>query len=215
MKKVVFKDNKQTKVVYGWGFEEVGNFVYMSTDEGDIQINREHIVFIKDVTRREWGYDMSEPTIKEVYEEIRLMKDMIVTLLRSKQSNKLNRVEDEIMHRGRISTKQVMDFVNVTRPTAIGYLEKLGKKLGFKYYVGDKARKRASVCIYDKSAKFEQQKQRFEALFVSQNVIPMVQIMNLFGLTIDNAKDLVYLISNETGKYRIKDENKVEKFKWL
>jgi len=53
MKKVVFKDNNQTKVAYGWDFEEVGNFVYMSTDEGDIQINKEHIVFIKDVTKIE------------------------------------------------------------------------------------------------------------------------------------------------------------------
>ena len=154
---------------------------------------------------------MLQKSNNEIYEKIECIEGMIITLLRSKQSNNLNRVEDEVKRRGRMTTIQIMDYVNVTRPTALGYMKKLGDKLGFIYRVGDTSKKISGVVVYEKSKVFEMHMQRLEQMFEQSQVIVFSDIMKSFGLSIQETRDFVYLVCQRSKQYRIKDENKLEK----
>ncbi len=53
MKKVIYVDEGQVKVVRGHEFEDDGVFVHVKGDEGEISIHKDWIKVIKDEVKRE------------------------------------------------------------------------------------------------------------------------------------------------------------------
>ena len=53
MKKIVYVDDGQVKVVRGSEFEDDGVFVHIKCEDGEISINKDWIRVIKDEVKRE------------------------------------------------------------------------------------------------------------------------------------------------------------------
>ncbi|GEM_PF-6778016 len=143
--------------------------------------------------------------------KIDMFEGLFRVLIRSKLSNKLAKVKDEVERRGHMRTTDIMGFVDVARPTALTYMEKLGKELEFTYRKGEPSRKISGVIVYDKSKILQDRLQRLEKLFSTEKTVSFNQIMEEFGMGLPDAKDFAYYICDRTKKYKIKDGNKLER----
>jgi len=117
-----------------------------------------------------------------------LIEGALHTLMRAKLSDKKEKLQDQVMHTGRIDTKTVMRLLTVTRPHALNLMRFVGDLPGYIYRPGDPHRKTSSILIYDKSQVLKQQFQLLSEVGAGKESITYFEIMQSLGVPVDEAQ---------------------------
>lgn len=137
-----------------------------------------------------------------IYKEIQKIDTKLDTLVREKMRNKHEILEEEIIRRGWMDTKQVMAFFNCNRNYAIQLLEKVGRLPEFVYVKGDSAKQIRSKTIYKKSIAVKRAK-RMEDLFSEKTFIYLKDVMDAYSVDIRQAKIIANEFVNLYPNYKI------------
>ena len=84
-------------------------------------------------------------------EQLDRIENLLRTLIRQKYGDNLDRLRIEVERRGRMSSKNVREFLNISKQHALTMIEKLARYPGFHMVRGDNARAVPSSITYDAS----------------------------------------------------------------
>jgi hypothetical protein len=132
-----------------------------------------------------------ESFMKEIKEQLENMNGLLKMLIREKMSDKEDKLLREVKKMGRLETKQVMAFLNISRPHAITLMRKVGQKLGFKFVVGDVNQKRPSIIMYSESLILKDQYRKIDELLKAKGSVTFAEIMKELHLDFKQVKQLV------------------------
>jgi len=146
-------------------------------------------------------------------EELEHIEAMIKILVRQKMSNKAEKLMNEVMIKGRLNTKQVMNYLGISRPHSLTLMEKLGKQIGFKFKNGDPRTRRSSIIVYDESQIIKDQHKRIDKILDIKGIVNFRELMNEFGMGVNDIRLIVGDYVNVHKECEIEDENKLARKK--
>ena len=133
-------------------------------------------------------------------ERLNTLEGLLRVLVKQRQSNKFEKLMDEAKRKGRLTSRQVGDFLGIKRPYALEHMKGLGKELGFVFRVGDATT--PSTITFNESLIVQQQNKEIQKLLSKKNELTLFDIISYFNVELQEAK----IISNNfvdysNGKY--------------
>jgi len=150
-----------------------------------------------------------EFTLKDLMDIMQENNVLLRILVRQKQSNKLQKLMDEVQKKGRMCSRQVDVFLGVSRNWAINLMSKLGEEHGFRFSKGNINQKRSSVVIFDKSLIIKDQNKKIEDLLNSKETVTFSDLMSELRMDISELMMVVDDFVNHNKDYQIIDNNKL------
>lgn len=149
---------------------------------------------------------MSESELLEkldsILEKQQCLESMLKVLMRERISNKQERLMSEIEKVGRMSTHDVMRFLNISRPHAITLMRSVGKQMGYTFRIGDKIKQCPSLVWFDKNELLEFQFKKIDGELVKHKEIRLYDLMSVLGMSLERVKQI-------TAQYLSKNKGKV------
>lgn len=147
--------------------------------------------------------------LSELNEKFDVLMELMKTLIRQKKGNKMQRLMDEVIKKGRIDTTAVMDLHGVSRTWAITLLRKAGAEYGFRFIKGDKQQKRPSVLIYSQSKVIKDQHNKITEILNLKRTVSFSELMTLFCKDLDEVRIIAEDYVQDNKGVTIEDGNKI------
>jgi hypothetical protein len=131
---------------------------------------------------------MSKYTLDEIGEIVQHNSDILRALLKSKITNKEEKLMSAVKKEGTITVLKVMSLLNISKTHALNLMKKIGVMDGFQFIVGNKVLKRGSLLIFKASKKIQDQNKKLLNLFEKTKQVKYALIMGLFQIDLNDAK---------------------------
>ena len=133
-------------------------------------------------------------------------------LVRQKLSNKKEKLMNYVKERRKLYTKNVMRYLNISRPHALNLMEWLGKLPGFKFYRGSRQLRTSSIVMFDEKSIIKDQNEKIKNKFLLQGKVTLHDILELFDVSLTEAKIIAETFIKMHKEYKFM-ENKIVKNK--
>jgi hypothetical protein len=133
---------------------------------------------------------MEEKKFERIMERFEGIEEMIKVLIRQKMGDKEGKLHDFVRNKGRIDTKGVINFLNITRSHSLTLMKKLGKKPGFTFRVGNMKLQTSSLLMYNQEKILEQQLKSVDDLFTEKGSVRVRDIMDSLQISKNEAKEI-------------------------
>lgn len=153
----------------------------------------------------------TEGKIDYIFYKIKNEIDPLLRMLIKKQrSNKTEMVRDLAIERTRITTRQIMDTLGLTRAWAIEQMRKLGQEPDFRYIPGEATKNSSSALIYSKAISRERQHNLIFKEIEKNKELSLFKISKLLNVDVDGARIVVSdLVTEYPRRFVVKDGNKL------
>ena len=147
---------------------------------------------------------------EDLMNELQAIKQLLLANVRSKLSNKQQRLYEEVRHRGRMNSVQIKDFLKVSNTYAHTLMKQLNEMPGFSLSKGSREQRRSSVIMYDDAKKIKDENNKLLELFSVKEIITLSEVMAHFGIDLAEAKHIAYQFVEQYQEYKL-EENKIIK----
>lgn len=139
------------------------------------------------------------------------IEGMLRILLKQKYSNKCQSIIDEIIRRGRMSSREIVEFLGISKTWALKLMAKIGNNPDFRFVEGDIKRKRNALLIYSKNENRLKNLTLIKNKIEKKKIITFHELMMALKLDINALSELAYDFIAENKEYEIFEENKIRK----
>jgi len=151
--------------------------------------------------------------LNKIIEKLNCIEELLEILLKKKTSSKADRLTTEVMRRGKMDTREVMEFLKVGRKTALDYMMQVAMSWEFKMIDDKKKFRTNSILMYSESLAIKERHARIKKVLEMQGRVTFKELMNELWLDSYNVKEFVktYL---ELNKDCIVEGNVLKKLNW-
>lgn len=153
--------------------------------------------------------------IEKIYEKVEAIESMMQVMLRSKSSDKIQRLREEAMFRKKMNVNQVQGLFGISRPWTLNLMRTLAKDSHFTFIVGKRSQKIPSQIIYEEAKITRERHEILKEVLEKEEVVSFYDLTKHLGLNVEMDLPTVMSLAKNfvevESEYFIKDGNKISR----